>query len=189
MPAELTDRQRRFVDEYLVDLNAAGAARRAGYSPKTADRIGSKLLRNPRIATEVERAQAERRERTKITQDAVLDRLAEIAFAQIGDYVVFAGKTVMLQRSPALASTAAISSVAGDGESVRIRLHDPLRALELLGKHLGTFKERIEIDHTSEGLNRLLGQLRLAIHSERLANALEAGDLDAARRAMNKAQT
>ena len=78
-------RQQRFVEEYLVDPNAAGAARRAGYSKKTADRIGSRLLRNVEVAAAVRRAQDDRAQRTKVDADRVVEELALVAFGRMGD--------------------------------------------------------------------------------------------------------
>jgi phage terminase small subunit len=69
------NKQERFVEEYLIDLNATQAAIRAGYSEKTAHVIGSENLRKPAIAAAVARAQADRTERTNITQDYVLESI------------------------------------------------------------------------------------------------------------------
>lgn len=77
--AKLTPKQQRFVDEYLIDLNATQAAIRAGYSPKTADKIASQLLGKTRVAEAIEQAKAERSERTKITQDDVLKMWHDLA--------------------------------------------------------------------------------------------------------------
>ena len=71
----LTPKQRRFVDEYLVDLNATQAARRAGYSERTAAAIGAENLRKPQIAAAIEQAQGARSERARVTQDMVLKGL------------------------------------------------------------------------------------------------------------------
>lgn len=78
---QLTSRQAAFVQEYLIDLNAAAAARRAGYSPKTANRIAAENLSKPVIADAIAAAQAERAERTQVTADQVLERLWSIATA------------------------------------------------------------------------------------------------------------
>lgn len=89
MVAELTDRQRRFVEQYLVDLNATQAAIRAGYSPKTANEQGARLLANVSVRAEVQRAQNERSARTEITQDMVLQRWWEIATADVNDLIQY----------------------------------------------------------------------------------------------------
>ena len=74
----MTPKQERFVEEYLVDLNATQAAVRAGYSEKTAQMIGSENLSKPMIAAAVAAAQAERSERTEITQDYVLSEIVQV---------------------------------------------------------------------------------------------------------------
>ncbi len=79
MKEKPTSRQARFVDEYLIDLNATQAAIRAGYSRKTAQEQGSRLLSNVMVAAAIEKAMAERSQRTEITQDQVLKDLARIA--------------------------------------------------------------------------------------------------------------
>ena len=79
MGEKLTAKQKAFVDEYLVDLNATQAARRAGYSAKTAGSIGQRLLKKVEIQTALATAQAAREERTEITADYVLRRLKEEA--------------------------------------------------------------------------------------------------------------
>ena len=76
----ITEKQQRFVEEYLIDLNATKAAIRAGYSPKTADVQGPRLLGKVRVSCAIARAKAERSRRTGITQDRILQELARIAF-------------------------------------------------------------------------------------------------------------
>ena len=73
MAVRLTDRQQRFVAEYLIDLNATQAAIRAGYSKKTADRIGPELLGKTCVSEAIQAAKAARSKRTEITQDRVLE--------------------------------------------------------------------------------------------------------------------
>lgn len=79
----MTPKQARFVEEYLVDLNASAAARRAGYSARTADAIGRENLGKPTIAAAITAGQKARSERTRITADRVLLELARIAFFDI----------------------------------------------------------------------------------------------------------
>lgn len=78
---ELTDRQKAFIREYLVDLNATQAAIRAGYSPKTAEQQGHALLRNPKVAEEIARQTKDRHERLGIDADALLKRAETILTA------------------------------------------------------------------------------------------------------------
>ena len=84
-PRGLTPKQLRFVDEYLVDLNASGAARRAGYSVKTADKIGYENLRKPEIASAVEAKRKELAGDLGITRERVLREMAKIAFSDLRD--------------------------------------------------------------------------------------------------------
>lgn len=109
---ELTDRQARFCEEYLIDLNATQAAIRAGYSEKTANRIASELLSKLDIQEKIAELKAERAKRTEMTQDSVIQELAAVARAEVKG----------------------------------VRAVDKLKALELLGKHLGMFVERYEVN-------------------------------------------
>ena len=87
--AKLTEKQKRFVDEYLIDLNATQAYKRAGYSVKSDNAAGVeglKLLRNPKIQIHIHERQLELQKRTEITQDKVLNELAKIAFSSGADF-------------------------------------------------------------------------------------------------------
>jgi len=83
--SELTPKQARFVEEYLVDLNATQAAIRAGYSAKTAYSAGQRLLKDVDVAEAISAAQAKRSERTQITADQVLQELAKVGFSNLSD--------------------------------------------------------------------------------------------------------
>ena len=80
--AKLTPKQQRFVDEYLIDLNATQAAIRAGYSPKTAEQQGFQLLKKTSVSEAIEQAQKERQKRTLVTQDDVIRGLLTEAEGQ-----------------------------------------------------------------------------------------------------------
>lgn len=90
----LNPKQKRFCAEYLIDLNAAQAAIRAGYSAKTARQIGQRLLTHVDIQAEISRGMKAREERTEITQDRVLQELAKIGFADARDVVNWGIKEV-----------------------------------------------------------------------------------------------
>lgn len=83
----LTDKQQRFVEEYLVDLNATQAAIRAGYSEDTARSIGSENLTKPDIADAIAAAMAERSERVQITADEVLRELVDVALGDVNELI------------------------------------------------------------------------------------------------------
>jgi phage terminase small subunit len=145
--SKLTPKQKRFVEEYLIDLNATKAAIRAGYSEKRASEIGYQLLQKTTVSEAIREAMQARSERTEITQDMVLRQLAKIAFADIKDFVIWNNNTIKIKPSNEVDGTllAEISeSVSDSGRVLKIKRHDSLKALELLGKHLGMFKDKIE---------------------------------------------
>ena len=126
----LTDKQSRFVQEYLLDLNATQAAARAGYSAKTANEQGARLLANVSVAQAVRQAQAARAERTQLTQDWVLERLRETVER-------------CMQAEPVR------DSEGGSTGVYKFNAAGANKALELIGKHLGMFVEKHEHAVTS----------------------------------------
>ena len=109
----LTPKQRRFVEEYLIDLNATAAARRAGYSEKTADRIGPELLGKTCVSNAIEAAQKKRSARTEVTQDRVILELARIAFLDPRKVFKWGPEGVTLLPSDGLTPLSALSSDHG----------------------------------------------------------------------------
>ena len=163
----MTKKQKRFIEEYLIDLNATQAAIRAGYSPDTAKSIGSENLTKPDIQARIAKAMAERSRRTGVNADRVVMELAKIAFVNAGD--VIDAETATLKPDAARDDTAAIQSVkvktfGEDGLEREIKMADKLKALELLGKHLGMFKDKVELSGTLETeknkLDDLIQQMR-----------------------------
>lgn len=163
----MTKKQKRFVEEYLIDLNATQAAIRAGYSPDTANEQGSRLLANVSVSNEINRAMAERSKRTGVNADRVVRELAKIAFVNAAD--VINAKDATLRNDASEDDTAAIQSVkvktfGDDGLEREIKMADKLKALELLGKHLGMFKDKLELsgglDSEKTKLDDLLQQMR-----------------------------
>lgn len=152
-------RQRRFVEEYLVDMSPARAAERAGYAPSQAARTAARLLRSPAVAAAVNRATAERAARTGITQDLVVKELAAVGFAVMTDLCHWSDDGVRLLDSASLTreQAAAVAEVreastgrngrsakAEPGDApvrgcVQVKLHSKLKALEMLARHLGMF--------------------------------------------------
>ena len=150
--AKLTAKQQRFVEEYLIDLNATQAAIRAGYSVKNAGKIGPELLGKTRIKNAIDKAMAERSRRTGINQDRVLLELAKIAFVNASDVINMDEATIKGEANRE--DTAAIASVkvktipGEDGDIVEreVKMCDKLKALELLGKHLGMFTDKLNVN-------------------------------------------
>lgn len=151
-PDGLTEKQRRFVNEYLVDLNATQAAIRTGYSPRTAKQQGARLLTNAAIAAAVTAASAERSERTQITADRVLEEYAAIAFAQTTDFVTWKegpwGTEIEVRPSDQIDGrvVAGIKPVMLGKIRIgaEVKLYDKLAALDKLGQHLGMWKKEPE---------------------------------------------
>ncbi len=131
--AKLTDKQAAFVRQYLVDLNATQAAIRAGYSERTASRIGPQLLGKTCVREAIEKAQAKRARRVEVTQDYVLSNLVEVVERT-------------MQRAPVLDRK---GEQVTDEEGRAVWTFDAKganRALELLGKHLGIFTDKIRAE-------------------------------------------
>lgn len=154
--AKLTDRQDRFCEEYLIDLNGTQAAIRAGYSVESAGSIASELLKKPNIRARIDTAMAERSRRTGVNADRVLRELGRIAFLNPADVIDFRTAEVKAD-----ASEDDLVAIAGmkvkyvprkdfdeDGEPIieqaierEVKLCDKLKALESCGRHLGMFKD------------------------------------------------
>ena len=166
----MTKKQKLFVEEYLIDLNATQAAIRAGYSPDTAKAIGSENLTKPDIRAHIDKAMAERTKRTGVNADRVVMELAKIAFINAMDVIDTKTATVKADALPE--DTAAIQSVkvktssSENSEMVEreIKMADKIKALELLGKHLGMFKDRVELSGSLESektkMDDIIQQLR-----------------------------
>ena len=169
---KLTAKQQRFCDEYLIDLNATQAAIRAGYSEKTAQMQSSRLLSNVMVQKYLQKRKTERVERTEITQDMVLYELASIAFSNAADYAAIVERDATIQCEngavmplydqdgnpvkyrtvePVLTSELtekqkrALSVIKKGRDGFEVKPYDKIRALELLGKHLGMFTEKVEV--------------------------------------------
>lgn len=151
MARKLTDKQQRFVDEYLIDLNATQAAIRAGYSVKTANEQGSQNLAKLSIQQAIAERMAERSRRTGVNQDRVVLELAKIAFVKMTDIVDSEGN---IKGDAAEDDLACIESVKykhsdtdiGYSEEREVKIASKLKALELLGKHLGMWNDKVDLN-------------------------------------------
>ena len=149
--AKLRDKQQCFVDEYLIDLNATQAAIRAGYSVKTANEQGSRLLANVRVQTAIAEKMAERSRRTGVNQDRVVLELAKIAFVKLTDIIDEKGKIKDTATEDDLACLEGYKYKYSDtdsGYSVEreVKLSSKMKALELLGKHLGMWNDKLDLN-------------------------------------------
>lgn len=168
----MTDAQKRFCDEYLIDLNATRAYKVAYPRCKkdeTANAASSRMLRNVRVQEYIAEKQQEIEERTKVTQDMVIKELAAIAFSKASDYAklkkmkrnvpIFDGEDIVdykeeeytgIEFTPTDELTEeqkkALSGIKEGKFGIQIDSCDKVKALELLGKHLGMFKDKVEIE-------------------------------------------
>lgn len=148
---KLTPKQQRFVEEYLVDLNATQAAIRAGYSQKTAGQIGERLLKKVEIQQALTERMKAREQRTEVTQDKIVKELAKIAFGDPRNVMSWGPNGVNLKDSADLTDDQAafVSEVSETttehGGSLKLKTNDKLKALDLLAKHLGMFKDKVEV--------------------------------------------
>ena len=160
MREKLTAKQRRFVDEYLVDFNVTQAAIRAGYSKRSAHVTGAETLRNPKVAVEIARRQRDLQVRTEVSQDRVVKELMRVAFADATNYVQGQPRTivgvdgkervvqvVMPTEMAELTDDqrAAIAAIKQTSSGIEVKLCDKLKALELLGRHIGMFNDKLEV--------------------------------------------
>lgn len=158
----LTAKQERFVQEYLIDLNATQAAIRAGYSEKGAEVRGSELLRNRKVAEAVQAAMSAREQRTHITQDRVLQELARIAFFDIrrlynADGSIKKPSELDDEAAAVLAGVDVVemqggAEVSEDGAvrhvpmfTKKAKVFDKTSALTLAMRHLGMLKDKVEM--------------------------------------------
>ncbi len=151
---KLTPKQQRFVEEYLVDLNATRAAIDAGYSKKSARLIGCENITKPNIQEAIQKSKIERSERTKVTVDMVLKELATFGFSNIQDYLKHSQDDLAIFKSiddmPENAARAIESIKVNTREGkIEFKLHNKPKGLELIGRHLGMFIDKIGFDKDS----------------------------------------
>jgi phage terminase small subunit len=154
-------KQELFCQEYLIDGCAKDAAIRAGYAVKNAKQQGSALKLKPRIAARIDELIALRAKRTAITQDRVLQELAAIGFADIGDFAGVAVtegldkagnpidiRQVEIKPTDELdpVQRAAIASIKQGTNGIEVKLNDKIKALELIARHLGMLNDKTEVD-------------------------------------------
>lgn len=158
----MTPKQERFVQEYLIDLNATQAAIRAGYSAKTAESAGPRLLGNVEVRAAIEARQTERAASVGVTAEKVLRELALLGFSNMGDYMNAGpdGDPYLSFADLTREQTAALTEVTvedfkdgrgDDGRDVRrikFKLADKRAALVDIGKHIGMFKDKAQVEHT-----------------------------------------
>lgn len=147
----LREKQQRFAEEYLIDLNAKQAAIRAGYSPKSAEQQGSALLRNPQVSAYIEQRMAQLSARTGVNQERIIRELARVAFLDPTHLVDMDSAEILESTSEddrAAIASVKVKTMGGDVEMVEreVKFADKLKALELLGKRYGMWVDKQQID-------------------------------------------
>ena len=168
-------RRQRFAREYVIDLNGTRAAIAAGYSERTAAAQASQLLTNRNVRALVDRFTSERASKLEVRAEKVLEEIARLAFSNMQDYtrVDSDGKAILDMSTITRDQFAAVQEIredatggTGDGERkvvlrTTLKLSDKTKNLELLGRHLGMFNDKLAISGL-EGLADRLNELRKA---------------------------
>jgi phage terminase small subunit len=168
MPADkLTPKQKRFCEEYIIDLNATQAAIRAGYSDNSGKQIANENLTKPDVQEYIQELIQKREKRTEITADKVIKELAHIAFDDISNYLqyrterVVTGhnddgtpiqeyRTIIDLKDSDTIDTRSISEVQqGSNGQFKFKMYCKDNALVQLGKHLGLFVDKVEATNTN----------------------------------------
>ncbi len=156
---KLSDKQKKFCEEYIIDFNQTQSAIKAGYSAKTAYSIGNENLKKPDIQAYIKELLSKREERTQITADMVVKEWAKIAFFDIRK--IFHKEGGLLNPHDLDDETATVISsikardvkVGDDIETIKeYRLNDKMKALDMLAKHLGMFEKEKE-DNNDPNVN------------------------------------
>jgi phage terminase small subunit len=147
----LTPRQRRFVEEFLVSMNATDAARRAGYSARSANKLGPRLLGQPAVAAAIVAGRQRLTEKAEASAERVVSEYARIAFADIRRVITWSRSGVVtikpsdeLSDDDAAVIAEVTDQATANGRTVRVKLADKLHALDSLARHLGLFVDRHE---------------------------------------------
>lgn len=146
----MTEKQKIFADEYLIDLNATRAYRKAYPNVKkeeTAAAAAARMLRNVKVQKYIADRMQERQKRTEITQDRVVQELAAIAFLKVTDYAEVINGCVKIKNTGDLNDDQirAIAGIKEGANGIEIKFNDKEKALELLGRHLGMWNDKLDI--------------------------------------------
>jgi phage terminase small subunit len=173
----LTAKQKRLCEEYIIDLNGTQAAIRAGYSSRTANEQAARLLAKASAQEYIQKLKQDRSARTEITADRVLQELAAVAFAKIDDFIRVEQVTATVdlgedQEGNPITDTRtykaveifetdkvdqakmpAIASIKQGRDGIELKTHDKIKSLELLGRHLGMWNDKMDVTSKGESLN------------------------------------
>lgn len=145
----MTNKQKAFVDEYLIDLNATRAYKEVYRSVKSDDvaaKAGSRLLRNVEVEEYLNKRIMEREARQEVKQDRVLKELSNMIDLDVTEIVSIDSDTVIVKDTSCLTAEQkkCIKSIKQTRDGIEIQFYDKMKALELLGRHLGMFTDKVE---------------------------------------------
>ena len=151
---KLSAKRQRFVDEYCIDFNGKQAAIRAGYSVRSANEQAARLLTNDNVKKALEEKKLEIAKESKLKTSDVIDELRKIAFSDITQLLSFNNSKAKIKSSRKLSEDAkkTIASVSQTQNGLTIKMHDKVKALELLGRYLNIFTDRVEVEGCGLGL-------------------------------------
>lgn len=174
--SSLTPKQKRFCEEYLIDMNATQAAIRAGYSEKTAYSMGQRLLKKVEVQEYIQKRMTSLEYRTGITQERVLNEIAAVAFANATDYAQVIDSRVKLTSTKDLTDEQKKGlAVIKEGRfGVEVKAYDKLKALQMLGDYLSLFtdKQRLALEQRKVEIE----EKRLELEQNRQANGVNNND-------------
>lgn len=174
--SSLTPKQKRFCEEYLIDMNATQAAIRAGYSERTAYSMGQRLLKKVEVQEYIQKRMASLEYRTGITQERVLNEIAAVAFANITDYAqVVDGKVELTLTKDLTDEQKKGLAVIKEGKfGIEVKAYDKLKALQMLGDYLSLFtdKQRLALEQRKVEIE----EKRLEIEQNRQTNGINKSD-------------
>lgn len=180
---KLPDKQRRFVEEYCIDQNATQAYIRAGYNVKSEDVAavnGVRLLSNAKIRAEVDERLKQLTERSGVTAEKVISEIAKVAFSDITDYLEvdeyeyvsgyekdekgnidinkpiikkYKGVDIFKTKDIGKNKIGAVGEIRQTKEGISLKLHDKMKALEMLGRNLKLFTDKMEVDASTVVFN------------------------------------
>lgn len=159
MSDKLTPKQARFVEEYLVDLNATQAAVRAGYSARSAKQVGYENLTKPYIQSAIQDYQKQLAVEAGVTPEKIVKELAKLAFLDINDLFDSDWNLKNASQVPnhvkaAITSVSKTTTTAGSS-TVKVTLTNKLGAIDLLGRVLGIFNQDKNRENESKDIERI----------------------------------
>lgn len=156
----LTKCRKKFANEYLIDFNGTRAYKVAYPNVKNDDTAAAaavRLLRNVKVKEYIDKRMKEREDRTEITQDMVVRELAAIAFSNMTDYAQIKEGSVLLTPTDNLSEyqKKALAGIKQGRNGIEVKSCDKVKALELLGRHLGMFKDKVEVSGLQTEMSKL----------------------------------